>query len=142
MLNVSQATQTESCRNVTVTGMITSYSTSYKVISKSEWICQNLNCNLQGSETYTPPLLTPIEKYDNTRGFDPTCPKCKSTTFSVSHIYHNARSIQLEDVDKTAEEESIDRLEVVVYDDVASHVAAEQADIRLLGQCLQCTRQP
>ena len=122
--------------------MITSYSTSYKVISKSEWICQNLNCNLQGSETYTPPLLTPIEKYDNTRGFDPTCPKCKSTTFSVSHIYHNARSIQLEDVDKTAEEESIDRLEVVVYDDAASHVAAEQADIRLLGQCLQCTRQP
>jgi len=123
LLNVSQAKLIESCQNVTVTGMVTSYSTSYKVISKSQWICQNLTCNLQGSETYTPPLLTPIEKYDNTRGFDPACPKCKSTTFTVSHTYHNARSIQLEDVDKAAEEESIDRLEVVVYDNAASHVA-------------------
>jgi DNA replicative helicase MCM subunit Mcm2 (Cdc46/Mcm family) len=123
-MNVSQAKQAESCRNVTVTGMITSYSTSYKVVSKSEWECHNLTCNLQGSETYTPPLLTPIEKYDNTRGFDPACPKCKSSTFTVNHTYHSVRSIQLEDVDKTAEEESIDRLEVVLYDDTASHVAA------------------
>src|SRR5918912_915075 len=104
MLNVSQATQTESCKNVTMTGMITSYSTSYKVVSRSEWECGNLSCNTQGSETYTPPILVPVEKYDNTRGFNVQCFKCGSTTFKVNHTYRNARSIQLEDVNKTAEE--------------------------------------
>jgi hypothetical protein len=42
MMSVSEAKQVESCKNVTITGMITSYSTSYKVVSESKWTCGNL----------------------------------------------------------------------------------------------------
>lgn len=124
MKTVSKAKQAESCQNVTVTGMIASYSTSYKVVSKSEWESSNLESNLQGSETYTPPLLVPIEKLDNTRGFNVRCFKCGSTAFAINHTYRNARAIQLEDADESIEgiSENIDRLEVVLYDNASLHV--------------------
>jgi DNA replicative helicase MCM subunit Mcm2 (Cdc46/Mcm family) len=119
--SVSEAKRMESGR-IIVNGMIASISTLYMVISKSEWECSNFNCSLQGSETFTPPLLVPPQKLDNTAGFKVACFKCNSTAFNVNHTYRNARTIQLEDVDKNAEENNIDRLEVVTYDDACAHV--------------------
>jgi MCM OB domain len=121
--SVSEAKRMES-GHITVTGMIATLSTSYKAISKSQWECSNLNCSLQGSETFTPPLLLPPQKLDNTAGFNLKCFKCNSTAFTVTHTYRNAKTIQLEDVDKNAEEDNIDRLEIVTYDDASAHVVA------------------
>jgi hypothetical protein len=128
--SVSEAKKLESGSSITVTGMIASYSTSYKTISKSEYECGNtIYCGIQGSESYKPPLLVPLEKFDNTRGFNVICYKCNSTTFTVNHAYHYTRSTQLEDADKSATDESnnTDRLEVMLYDNAASNVVAGEA---------------
>jgi hypothetical protein len=94
--SVSEAKLIESGQ-VTITGMIASMSTLYKVISKSEWECNNLGCNQSGSQTYTPALLAPPQNLDNTAGFNVKCSKCNSTAFTVKHTYHNARTIQIEE---------------------------------------------
>jgi DNA replicative helicase MCM subunit Mcm2 (Cdc46/Mcm family) len=129
--SVSEAIEAGSRKNIIVTGMIASYSTPYKTISRSEWKCDN--CQLLGSETYTPPMLLPLENLDNTRGFNIKCFKCKSTAFDVNHTYNISRPIQLEDSDKdvdTEEGNSTDRLDVVLYDEAASQViAGEIVDI-------------
>ncbi len=130
--SVSEAIEAGSGKNVIVTGMIASYSTPYKTISRSEWKCDNPLCSLVGSESYTPPLLVPLNRLDNTRGFSIKCFKCGSTAFDAYHIYNNTRPIQLEDSDKASDEayNSTDRLEVVLYDDAASRViAGEIVDI-------------
>ena len=110
--SVSEAKRMES-GHIIVNGMIASISTLYMVISKSEWECSNFNCSLQGSETFTPPLLVPPQKLDNTAGFNVKCFKCNSTAFNVNHTYRHARTIQVENVDKNAEEDNIDRLEAI-----------------------------
>jgi hypothetical protein len=97
--SVSEAKLIESGQ-VKVTGMIASMSTLYKIISKSEWECNNLNCNQSGSQTYTPALLSPPQHLDNTAGLNIKCFKCGSSAFTVKHTYHNARTIQIEDINK------------------------------------------
>ena len=124
--SVSEAKQMES-GHITVKGMIASYSTLYKAIAKSEWECRNPSCKVYGGETYAPPVLLPLSHLDNTCGFSIKCFKCGSTNFTVTHTYDNARSIQLEDVDKTSDKEgnnNIDRLEVVVYGRASSNLVA------------------
>ena len=89
-----------------------------------------LVCNLHGSEVYSPPLSLPLRHLDNTGGFNVKCFKCGSTAFSVNHEYRNARTIQIEDNDKTLEDDNADRLEVILYDDASNHVVAgEVVDI-------------
>lgn len=129
--SVSEAKKMKS-GHIIVSGTIASVSTLYMVISKSEWECSNLNCSLQGSERFTPPLLVPPQKLDNTTGFNLKCFKCNSTAFTVSHSYHNARTIQLENVDKNAEEDNIDRLEAVMYDDASAQVVAGEV-VNIVG---------
>ncbi len=124
-MNISQSKRSVSRKGVNVIGMITSYSTSYKVVAESKWEC--INCSSkgkcsQGNEIYNPPLTVPREKFDDTRGFELLCPECKSNAFTVDHAYRNARSIQLEDSDKN--EDSMDRLDVVLLDDAASNLIA------------------
>ena len=125
-MNISQSKKSGSRKGAKVTGMITSYSSSYKVVAESRWECVNCSskgiCS-QGNEIYNPPLTVPREKFDDTRGFGLLCPKCKSNAFTVDHAYRNARSIQLEDSDKN-DEDSMDRLDVVLLDDAASNVIA------------------
>ena len=123
--SVSEAKRMESGR-IVVTGTIASISTSYKIISKSEWICDNLNCKLQGSETYKPPLLLPPPNLDDTEGFKIKCFKCHSTAYAVTHTYHDARTIQIENIDKTIDD-TVDRLEVILYDDASTHVLVGEA---------------
>jgi DNA replicative helicase MCM subunit Mcm2 (Cdc46/Mcm family) len=121
--SVSEAKLIESGQ-VTITGMIASMSTIYKVISKSEWECSNPTCNQRGSQTYTPALLNLPQHLDNTACFNIKCFKCGSTAFTVKHTYHNARTIQIEDINKT---DDIDRLEVVVYDEASQCIIAGEA---------------
>ncbi len=121
--SVSEAKRMQS-GHIIVNGMIASISTLYLVISKSEWECSNFNCSLQGSETFTPPLLVPPQKLDNTAGFNVKCFKCNSTAFNVNHTYRHAMTIQVENVDKNADADNIDRLEAVMYDDASAHVVA------------------
>ena len=128
VMSVSEAKHAKDCKDVMVIGMIASYSTSYKVVTKSSWECLDLNCTTNGSELYNPPLLTPKKDLDNTGGFKINCFKCGSTAFTVSHEYSNAMSIQLEVVnnDKDATDENsnnnIDRLDVILYNDACLHI--------------------
>jgi DNA replicative helicase MCM subunit Mcm2 (Cdc46/Mcm family) len=125
--SVSQAKKIESGQ-ITVTGIISSLSTRYWVISKSEWECSNLNCNQIGSQNYTPPRIIPPRHLDNTAG-DIQCPQCKSTAFSVKHELRAAKRIQVIDADNN-HNESYDSLEVVLYDESCSHpIAGEVVDI-------------
>jgi DNA replicative helicase MCM subunit Mcm2 (Cdc46/Mcm family) len=125
--SVSEVKKMES-GHITVTGMLASISTSYKVISRSQWECSNPSCNLHGSETYSPPLILPPQRLDNTGGFNVKCVKCNSTAFTIMHDYSNARTIQITDSDNKSE--NYDPLEVILYDDASSHVVAgEVVDI-------------
>ena len=124
--SVSEAIQIES-GTITVTGMIASVSTPYKVISKSTWVCENPSCKYYGGQKYSPYLLLPPQNLDSTTGFKTKCPKCNSDLFTISHEYRNARTIQIEDIDKS---ENNDRLEVLLYDKSSTNViAGEVVDI-------------
>jgi DNA replicative helicase MCM subunit Mcm2 (Cdc46/Mcm family) len=128
--SVSEAKRLES-GHIIISGMIASISSLYKIISKSEWRCDNLQCGHYGGEKYNPPLSLPPLYLDNTSN-TVNCFKCDSTAFYVKHTFHNARTIQLEDTDKTAAENNnaADRLEVVLYDDASCNViAGEVVDI-------------
>ena len=86
--------------NIKVKGTIVSLSSPYKVISKSQSICENIKCNYTNSQDYDPPRWLPIKHLDNmANGNDEivSCKKCSSTVFVVKHTFLNARSIQLED---------------------------------------------
>ncbi len=112
---------------IRVSGMINSVSAPYKIISKSKWTCENPKCNLYGGQSYYPYLLLPPSSLDNTTGAKIRCFKCNSDLFKVTHEYKNARTIQIEDTDKT---ENNDRLEVLLYDEASSNVVAgETVDI-------------
>jgi len=51
------------------------------------------------------------------------CPKCQSTAFNVVHSYLNARTLHLEDLNKTeTDDASSDLLEVVVFDDASANI--------------------
>jgi DNA replicative helicase MCM subunit Mcm2 (Cdc46/Mcm family) len=113
-----------------VTGMIASVSTSYKIISKSRWICKNPNGNLYGGQDYYPYLLLPPLKLDNTTGTRVRCWKCESDLFTVTHEYKNARTIQVENSDKS---ENNDRLEVLLFDNASSNVVAGE-NVNIFGE--------
>src|SRR5712691_1490621 len=116
--SVSEAKRLESGQ-VTVMGTIDSVSTLYKMITKSEWRCDNLQCTYSGSQKFNPPLLLPITLNLG------VCPKCKSSAFRVTHSYQNARTLQLEDIDKTeADDAAADMLEVVVFGDAPANISA------------------
>ena len=86
--------------NITIRGTIVSLSSSYKVIAKSQSICENIRCNYTFSQDYNPPRLLPVKHLDNiANGNDETisCKKCGSSAFAITHTFHNARTIQLED---------------------------------------------
>jgi len=122
--SVSEAKRLES-GHITVTGTIASVSTLFKMISKSEWRCDNLDCGNYGNQKFNPPLLLPLKSL--TSGI---CPKCKSSAFCVTHSYNNARTLQLEDLDKTEMDDAGDTLEVVVFDDASANIiAGEPVDI-------------
>ena len=124
--------------NIKVKGTIVSLSGPYKVISKSQSICENIRCTYNQSQDYDPPRLLPVKHLDNiANGNDETvsCKKCGSTAFGVKHTFLNARSIQLEDNRDSSKRESnfhndvsdnynTDRLDVILYEDAAKNVIA------------------
>ena len=63
--SVSEAKKIKSGQ-ITVTGIISSLSTQYWVISNSKWECPN--CNQVGSQNYIPPRMLPPKRLDNTSG--------------------------------------------------------------------------
>jgi DNA replicative helicase MCM subunit Mcm2 (Cdc46/Mcm family) len=118
--SVSEAKKLKSGK-VTVTGIISSLSTQYWVISKSKWECYS--CNQVGSQNYTPPRMVPQKHLDNTSNAELKCFECHSTGFTVSHEYHTAKTIQVIDADNN-HNENYDSLEVVLYDESWSHAFA------------------
>jgi DNA replicative helicase MCM subunit Mcm2 (Cdc46/Mcm family) len=120
LYSVSEAKRLES-GHITVTGTIASVSTLYKMISKSEWHCDNPGCDggNYGSQRYDPPILLPPPHLDSR-----FCIKCKSTAFFVKHEFQNVRTLQLVDLDKTETENAADTLEVIAFDEASENVLA------------------
>ena len=124
--SVSEAKKIKSGQ-VTVTGIISSLSTQYWVISNSKWECPS--CNQVGSQNYIPSRMLPPKHLDNTSGTEIKCFDCSSTAFTVSHEYHTAKTIQVIDAGNN-HNENYDSLEVVLYDESWSHAfAGEIVDI-------------
>src|SRR5215217_4529040 len=123
---------------ITIRGTIVSLSSPYKVISKSQSICENIKCNYTHSQDYDPPRLLPVKHLDNmANGNDETvsCKKCSSTAFNVTHTFLNARSIQLEDSSDYSIKETTsnnnssdnynnDRLDIILYENASQNVIA------------------
>ena len=80
-----------------VIGKIVGRSTNFRVISKSEWNCQNYGkCNNRASSIYDPPKLALPPNLDNTIGTNPSCFNCKKyESLIVKHEYRNAKIILL-----------------------------------------------
>ena len=123
--------------NITIRGTIVSLSSSYKVIAKSQSICENIRCNYTFSQDYNPPRLLPVKSFNNiVNGNEETisCKKCGSSAFAITHTFHNARTIQLEDSRDNFLKESNsynnsdnynnDRLDVILYESAAKNVIA------------------
>ena len=55
----------ETGNTIKVRGTIVSVSNLYKVISKSQSICKNIDCNHIYSQSYTPPRSLPVKNLDN-----------------------------------------------------------------------------
>lgn len=118
--SVSEAKQVNSGR-ITVTGMIISRSVTFKTISKSEWECKNLSCVHHGYMTFNPPRVLPVEKLDNTNGHQLRCTNCQSDALDVKHEYHDAVAIQIVDIDKT---DNYNSLDVILYDKTSRNIVA------------------
>ena len=105
-----------------VIGKIVGRSTNFRVISKSEWKCQNYGkCANRASSIYNPPKLALPQNLDNTIGTNPSCFKCKQyESLMVKHEYRNAKIIQLDDIETI--EEKFDRLDVILYDDASNKI--------------------
>jgi len=104
-----------------VIGRIVGRSTNFKVITRSEWKCQNFECQNRGILNFHPPILYMLKNLDNTTGTDPSCRLCKSFgSLDVIHEYQNAKIIQLDDIDTI--EEKFDRLDVILYDDASKYI--------------------
>ena len=118
-ISVLEAKQVNSGK-ITVIGMIISRSVTYKTISKSEWLCQNINCASHGSQIFDPPREIPLKKLDNTDGKQ-KCPDCQSDAFDIEHEYHDAVSIQIVDTDKA---DNYNALDVILYDEATKNIVA------------------
>ena len=104
-----------------VIGSIVGRSTNFKVISRSEWNCQNFDCENRGILHFHPPLLHILKNLDNTAGISPSCRRCETFgSLNVIHEYQNAKIIQLDDIDTI--EEKFDRLDVIMYDDASDKI--------------------
>ena len=108
--------------SVKVVGRIVGRSTNFKVISRTEWNCGNIDCkNVNGSLYHDPVRLYPLPHLDNTSGSAPTCFVCKTRgSLNIKYEYKNAKIIQLDDIDTI--EEKFDRLDVIIYDDVSDKI--------------------
>jgi DNA replicative helicase MCM subunit Mcm2 (Cdc46/Mcm family) len=124
IFSVIEAKQVNSGK-ITVIGMIISRSVTYKTISKSEWLCQNLTCGSHGFKKFDPPSLLPLKKLDNIDG-NQKCPDCQSDAFDIEHEYHDAVSIQIVDTDKA---DNYNALDVILYDEASKNIVAGEVVI-------------
>src|SRR5688500_12601443 len=86
----------ETGNNIKLKVIIVGLSNLYKVISKSQSVCENPRCNYIDSQKYEPPRSFPVKNFDNiANGTDKviSCKKCGSTAFDVTHTFLNARTI-------------------------------------------------
>jgi DNA replicative helicase MCM subunit Mcm2 (Cdc46/Mcm family) len=120
IFSVLEAKQVNSGK-ITVNGIIISRSISYKTISKSEWVCQNIGCSNHGSMKFDPPSMQPPKKLDNTDGNHLRCPECQSDAYDITHEYHDTVSIQLVDTDNADNHNSLD---VILYDEASKKIVA------------------
>ena len=120
ILPVLEAKQANSGK-ITVVGMIISRSMTFKTISKSEWVCNNISCADHGSRAFDPPLMVPPEKLDNTNVRQLKCTKCQSDAINIIHEYHDAVNLQIVDTDKA---DNYNALEVILYDEASRNIMA------------------
>ena len=120
ILSVLEAKQVNSGK-VTVMGVIISRSSTFKTISKSEWICKSINCADCGSRSFDPPRVLPLDKFDGTNSRLLRCAKCESDAIDVKHQYHDSVSVQVVDTEKT---DNYNAIEVMLYDEASRNIIA------------------
>ena len=104
-----------------IIGRIVGRSTNFKVILRSEWECQNLECQNSGILNFHPPIRDMPKTLDTSTGTRPSCFVCKTFgSLDVKHDYQIAKIIQLDDIDTI--EEKFDRLNVFMYDEASNKI--------------------
>ncbi len=104
-----------------VIGRIVGRSTNFKVISRSEWKCQNFECQNSGLLNFYPSIRDMPKHLDTSTGTNPYCWVCKTFgSLNVISEYQIAKKIQLEDIDTI--EERFDRLNVIMYGDSSDKI--------------------
>jgi replicative DNA helicase Mcm len=120
ILSVQDAKQVNSGK-ITIMGVIISRSSTFKTISKTEWMCNSINCADCGSRSFDPPRVLPLDKFDGTNSHQLRCTKCESDAIDVKHQYHDSVSVQIVDTDKT---DNYNALEVMLYDEASRNIIA------------------
>lgn len=123
--SVQEAKQINSGK-ITVVGIIISRSSTFKTISKSEWVCNNISCGDHGSIIFNPPEVLPLKKFDNTYSNPIKCHGCGSNAFDVKHEYHDTVSVQIVDIEKT---DNYNALDVMLYDEASRNIIAGEVVI-------------
>ena len=94
---------------VKLLGKIMTCSSSFKMISATNYRCSNSECSYNNKVIHPRPLLLTNDKELNNK-----CPNCSNLTVSTTFDYINAIELELQDVDKVNE---IDRLLVYLFED-------------------------
>lgn len=108
VLSVSQTKMYHEGR-VKVRGKIMKCSGSFKMISATNYICSNQECNFKTKIRYTKPLLLANDKDVNVK-----CSECGKSASSSTLEYINAIDLELQDVDNVND---IDRLLVYLFEE-------------------------
>jgi replicative DNA helicase Mcm len=108
IISVSKAKMLHEGR-VKLLGKIMTCSSSFKMISATNYRCSDFECNYNNKVIHPRPLLLTNDKESNNK-----CPNCSNLTVSTTFDYINAIELELQDVDKVNE---IDRLLVYLFED-------------------------
>ncbi|ALI35432.1 MCM2/3/5 family protein [Candidatus Nitrosocosmicus oleophilus] len=108
LLSVSQTKMFHEGR-VKVRGKIMKCSGSFKMISATNHMCYNQECNFKTRTRHPKPLLLSNDKDINGK-----CPQCGKFTVSTTLEYTNAVDLELQDVDNVND---IDRLLVFLFEE-------------------------
>ena len=108
IISVSKAKMLHEGR-VRLLGKIMTCSSSFKMISATNYRCSDFDCSYNNKVIHPRPLLLTNDKESNNK-----CSKCSNLTVSTTFDYINAIELELQDVDKVNE---IDRLLVYLFED-------------------------
>jgi DNA replicative helicase MCM subunit Mcm2 (Cdc46/Mcm family) len=120
VLGVLQAIRTLVEGRIKVIGRIVGRSTNFKVITRSEMKCKNLECPNNSTLDFYPPRRDIPKRLDTSTGTNANCWECETYSLDIKHEYQIAKKIQLEDIDTIVEK--FDRLNVIMYGDSSDKI--------------------